>query len=402
MTPAELARARRRLVAFAADMFQPLARADQRRWGEVYLRGLMLDGKRKSIQPMAERLPDGNEQALQQFVSQSPWDWRPVRRRLAQQLTAAIDPDAWIVDDTGFPKYGKTSVGVARQYSGTLGKVANCQVGVSIHAATDQASCPINWRLFLPESWDGDAARRRAAHVPERVGHRPKGQLVLDMLDELAAWDLAPPVVVTDAGYGESGELRLGLEERGLAYVVQVKATTSAYPEAVEPDTAPYAGRGRRPQARYRVKRSSLGVLTLAAGPGAAKTVAWREGVRGMLRSRFVALRVRPAGVKLRRAVAGGELPVRWLLAEWPPSEPEPVKYWLSSLPEDTALVELVRLAKLRWRIEHDYRELKDGLGLDHFEGRSFQGWHHHVTLVSVAHAFITLQRLDPKAAAPA
>jgi SRSO17 transposase len=402
MTPAELARVRSRLVAFAADMFEPLARADQRRWGEVYLRGLMLDGKRKSIQPMAERLPDGDEQALQQFVNQSPWDWRPVRRRLAQQLTVAIDPDAWIVDDTGFPKYGKTSVGVARQYSGTLGKVANCQVGVSIHAATDQASCPINWRLFLPESWDGDAARRRAAHVPERVGHRPKGQLVLDMLDELAAWDLAPPVVVADAGYGESGELRLGLEERGLAYVVQVKATTSAYPEAVEPDTAPYAGRGRRPQARYRVKRSSLGALTLAAGPGAAKTIAWREGVRGTLCSRFVALRVRPAGVKLRRAVAGGALPVRWLLAEWPPSAPEPVKYWLSSLPEDTPLVELVRLAKLRWRIEHDYRELKDGLGLDHFEGRSFGGWHHHVTLVSAAHAFVTLQRLDPKAAAPA
>jgi SRSO17 transposase len=217
MTPAELARVRRRLVAFAAEVFQPLARADQRRWGECYLRGLMLDGKGKSIQPMAERLPDGNEQALQQFLSQSPWDWRPVRQRLATQMTAAVDPDAWIVDDTGFPKFGNASVGVARQYSGTLGKVANCQVGVSIHAATDQASCPIDWRLFLPESWDQDAARRRAAHLPEAVGHRPKGQLVLDMLDELAAWDLAPPVVVADAGYGESGELRLGLEGRGLA-----------------------------------------------------------------------------------------------------------------------------------------------------------------------------------------
>jgi SRSO17 transposase len=140
----------------------------------------------------------------------------------------------------------------------------------------------------------------------------------------------------------------------------------------------------------------------VAAGPSAAKTVAWREGTRGKLRSRFVALRIRPAGVKLRRAVAGGELAVRWLLAEWPGGQPEPVKYWLASLPEDTPLVELVRLAKLRWRIEHDYRELKDGLGLDHFEGRSFSGWHHHVTLVSVAHAFLTLQRLDPKPAAPA
>jgi len=402
MTPAELAQARRRLVAFAAEMFEPLARADQRRWGECYLRGLMLDGKRKSIQPMAERLPDGNEQALQQFVSQSPWDWRPVRQRLAQQMTAVVDPDAWVVDDTGFPKFGNASVGVARQYSGTLGKVANCQIGVSMHAATDQASCPINWRLFLPESWDDDHARRRAAHVPERVGHRPKWQLVLDMVDELGGWGLVPPVVVADAGYGESGELRLGLEARGLAYVVQVKGTTSAYPEAVGQEAAPYAGRGRRPRPRYRTRRSSLAQLVLAAGQAGAKTVAWREGVRGKLRSRFVALRVRPAGVKLRRAVQGGELPVRWLLAEWPADQPEPVKYWLASLPEDTALVELVRLAKLRWRVEHDYRELKDALGLDHFEGRSFGGWHHHVTLVSVAHAFVTLRRLNPKPAAPA
>jgi SRSO17 transposase len=317
-------------------------------------------------------------------------------------MTAAVDPDAWIVDDTGFPKYGTASVGVARQYSGTLGKVANCQVGVSIHAASDQASCPLDWRLFLPESWDQDQARRHAAHLPERVRHRPKWQLVLDMVEELGGWGLRPPVVVADAGYGESGELRLGLEARGLAYVVQVKATTSAYPEAVAPQVAPYPGRGRRPRARYRAKRSSLAQLVLAAGPSAAKTVAWREGTRGKLRSRFVALRVRPAGVKLRRAIQGGELQVRWLLAEWPDDQATPVKYWLASLPEEVPLVELVRLAKLRWRIEHDYRELKDGLGLDHFEGRSFAGWHHHVTLVSAAHAFITLQRLDPKPAAPA
>jgi SRSO17 transposase len=361
MTPAELARARRRLVAFATEVFQPLARVDQRRWGEVYLRGLMLDGKRKSIQPMAERLPDGNEQALQQFLSQSLWDWRPVRRRLATQMTAAVDPDAWIVDDTGFPKFGSASVGVARQYSGTLGKVANCQVGVSIHMATDQASCPIDWRLFLPQSWDQDAARRRAAHLPEQVRHRPKWQLVLDMLDELGGWRLAPPVVVADAGYGESGQLRLGLEERGLAYVVQVKATTSAYPEAVAQQAAPYRGRGRRPRARYRTRRSSLAELVVAAGRSAVKTVAWREGVRGKLRSQFVALRVRPAGVKLRRAAQGGELPVRWLLAEWPTDQPEPVKYWLASLPDDTPLQDLVRLAKLRWRIEMVFPQLAIG-----------------------------------------
>jgi SRSO17 transposase len=276
-------------------------------------------------------------------------------------MSSAVDPDAWIVDDTGFPKYGNASVGVARQYSGTLGKVANCQVGVSIHAATDQASCPVDWRLFLPESWDQDPERRRAAHVPEAVGHRPKWQLALDMVDELGGWGLAPPVVVADAGYGDSGELRLGLEARGLAYVVQVKATTSAYPEAVAQQIAPYAGRGRRPRPRYRTKRSSLAELVVAAGPSAAKTVAWREGTRGKLRSRFVALRVRPAGVRLRRAVAGGELPVRWLLAEWPADQPEPVKYWLASLPDDTALGELVRLAKLRWRVEMVFPQLAVG-----------------------------------------
>jgi SRSO17 transposase len=411
MTPAQLRRVRTRLLAFAQDIFESIPRKDQRRWGQTYLRGLLLDGKRKSIEPMATRLARGDpqadayalEQALQQFVNQSPWDWTAVRRRLAERMTAAIGPAAWVIDDTGFPKFGRYSVGVAPQYCGALGKVANCQVGVSIHATTDQASCPIDWRLFLPEEWDHDAERRRKAHLPADVHHRPKWQLALDMLDELAAWGLAPPVLLADAAYGEVAEFRLGLEQRQLAYVVQVPGTLSAYPQDVAPETVPYAGRGRPPVARYRQRRWSLRQLVLAAGPGAASTVAWREGADGApLAARFVALRVRPAGVRLRRAARGGQLPVRWLLAEWPDGEPEPVKYWLASLPETTPLQRLVGLAKLRWRVEHDYRELKDALGLDHFEGRSFKGWQHHVTLVSVAHAFVTLQRLDPKAAASA
>jgi SRSO17 transposase len=171
----------------------------------------------------------------------------------------------------------------------------------------------------------------------------------------------------------------------------------------VVPETVPYAGRGRPPVARYHQRRLSLRQLVLATGDQTAHTVTWRQGADGQpLASRFVALRVRPAGVKLRRATGGGELPVRWLLAEWPDGEAEPVKYWLATLPETTPLQQLVGLAKLRWRVEHDYRELKDALGLDHFEGRSWQGWHHHVTLVSVAHAFVTLERLDPKAVASA
>ncbi len=411
MTPVQLRRIRTRLTAFAEDLFQSIPRKDQRRWGQSYLRGLLLDGKRKSIQPMATRLARGDpaadayalEQALQQFVNQSPWDPVPVRRRLAERMTAAIQPAAWVIDDTAFPKFGRHSVGVAPQYCGALGKVANCQVGVSVHAATDQASCPIDWRLFLPESWDADAERRRKAHVPADQRHRPKWQLALDMLDELAAWDLVPPVLLADAAYGEVNEFRVGLEQRELAYVVQVPGTLSAYPPDVAPETVPSTGRGRPSLPRYRQPRSSLRQLVGAAGERAARTVAWREGADGQqLRSRFVALRVRPAGVQLRRVARGGELAVRWLLAEWPPGEAEPVKYWLASLPAEVPLARLVGLAKLRWRVEHDYRELKDALGLDHFEGRSFKGWHHHVTLVSVAHAFVTLERLDPKVRASA
>src|SRR6266516_4487147 len=395
ITPARLRRMRKRLVAFAEDVFASMPRTDQRQRGESYLRGLLLDGKRKSIEPMAARLAaadtDGQgegvrdlEQALQQFVNQSPWDPVPVRHRLAERMTAAIRPAAWVIDDTAFPKFGRHSVGVAPQYCGALGKVANCQVGVSVHAATDQASCPINWRLFLPEEWDHDAERRRTAH-------------------ELADWDLAAPVILADAAYGEVNGFRLGLEQRELAYVVQVPATISAYPQQVVPQTLPYAGRGQPSKPRYRQPRSSLRQLVLAAGERAARTLAWRDGADGTpLVSRFVALRVRPAGRQLRRAARGQELPVRHLLAEWPQGEPEPVTYWLASLPETASLQQLVGLAKLRWRVEHDYRELKDALGLDHFEGRSFKGWHHHVTLVSVAHAFVTLERLDPKAAASA
>jgi SRSO17 transposase len=401
MTPAELAAIRGRLEGFADDIFESLPRRDQRARGACYLRGLMLDGRRKSVEPMAARL--GGEvhyQALHHFVATSPWDWRPVRRRLAERLVGGLGSTAWAVDDTGFPKDGACSVGVQRQYSGTLGKTANCQLGVSVNAVTEQASCPLGWRLFVPESWDGDLERRAACRVPGSVGHRPKWQLVLDMLDELEQWELRPPVLVADAGYGEVGEFRSGLDDREVPYVVQVKADTSAYAEEVRPTTAPYTGRGRRPQPRYRDKPCSLTQLALAAGPQACVELIWRRGSKGLQRSCFVALRVRPAGIALRRQAAarsdgvGWELPLRWLLAEWPTDKAEPVKYWLSNLPEDTPTVELVRLGKLRWRIEQDYRELKGALGLDHFEGRSFGGWHHHVTLVSVAHGFLTLERL--------
>lgn len=396
----ELARVRGRLVEFGGEMFASMKRKDQRRWGEVYVRGLMLDGKRKSIEPMAARLPDGDEQCLQQFVNQSPWDPVAVRRALARRMTRELASEAWVIDDTGFPKFGKDSVGVARQYSGCLGKIGNCQIGVSVNAATENASCPLDWRLFVPEEWDEDTEfnreRRRKTRLPEDLHHTEKWRLALEMIDELISWGLTPPVVLGDGAYGDVTELRSGLEDREIAYVLDVKGATSAYREDVTPTQPPRPeGRGRPPALRYREDPSSLKQLALAAGKNAAVTVTWREGTRGKMNSRFIALRVRPANIELRRHAHnnGEELPVRWLVCEWPSKEPEPTKYWLSNLPADTPLKQLVRLAKMRFRIEQDYRELKDALGLDHFEGRSYPGWNHHVTLVSVAQAFLTLER---------
>jgi SRSO17 transposase len=396
----ELARVRGRLVEFSEEMFASIRRKDQRRWGEVYLRGLMLDGKRKSIEPMAARLADGDEQCLQQFVNQSPWDPVPVRRAVAVRMSRELAPEAWVIDDTGFPKFGRRSVGVARQYSGALGKVGNCQIGVSINAAGENASCPLNWRLFVPEEWDEQSRwnqeRRKQARLPEDVFHVEKWRLGLVMIDELIGWGVTPPVIIGDGAYGDTTEFRTGLEQRGLDYLLDVKSATSAYPEQVKPEQPPRRpGRGRPPSVRYRQDPSSLKQLALDAGKKAAVTVTWREGTRGKMSSRFLALRVRPANIDLRRQAhkAGDELPVRRLICEWPAKEAEPTKYWLSNLPDQAPLKQLVRLAKMRFRIEQDYRELKDALGLDHFEGRSYPGWNHHVTLVSAAHAFLTLER---------
>jgi SRSO17 transposase len=405
----ELARVRGRLVEFAGEMFASMRRKDQRRWGEVYLRGLMLDGKRKSIEPMAARLPDGDEQCLQQLVNQSPWDPVPVRRALARRMSREIAPVAWVIDDTGFPKFGKMSVGVARQYSGALGKVGNCQIGVSINAASEDASCPLDWRLFIPEEWDEDSelnrSRRTKTKLPDDVHHVEKWRQALVMIDELIGWGITPPVVLGDGAYGDVTELRTGLEARGIEYVLDVKGGTSAYRENVKPEQPERRpGRGRPPAARYREDPSSLKALVLAAGKHAAVSVTWREGTRGKLNSRFLALRVRPASIHLRREAHANEteLDVRWLICEWPSKASEPTKYWLSNLPADTPLKQLVSLAKIRWRIEQDYRELKDALGLDHYEGRTYPGWQHHVTLVSVAHAFLTLQRRRPQLTAAA
>jgi len=427
MTPEEMDQVRPRLEAFAAEMLGGLARSDQRAKGELYLRGLMLDGKRKSMYPMAERLGVDHQQ-LQQFVTSSTWDHAEVRARVARWAEGSIRPEAYVIDDSGFPKDGLDSPGVARMYSGTLGKVGNCQIGVSVHAVTDRASAAINWRLFMPNSWDDTAMtdpalaaevrrRRTRCKIPDDVRHREKWRLSLDMLDQILGprtaetaqgWGLAPLPVVSDGGYGDITEFRLGLEDRDLTYAVAVKGTTSAYAADAVPTVPPYRGRGRPPRPRYRDDPTNLAGLALAAGRRALRRVTWRRGSRkkpdnptASMRSRFMALRVRPANRDIPRHT-DGSLPECWLIVEWPPGKDEPTDYWLSNLPVDTPLRELVRLAKIRWRIEHDYRELKDGLGLDHFEGRSYLGWHRHVTLTTLAQAFCTQLRNDPKAPAPA
>ncbi|MGW9048491.1 IS701 family transposase [Streptomyces lydicus] len=387
---------------FAGEVFAPLARRDQRAKGSLYLRGLLLDGRRKSMQPMAERLGVDHQQ-LQQFMTSSTWPVEQVRARLAWRAVAAVRPQVWVVDDTGFPKDGRSSPGVARQYSGTLGKVGNCQIGVSVHAASDTASCPLSWRLFLPATWDGpDAeARRRACRIPDTEHHRPKWQLALDMLDELAAAGLRPAVLVADAGYGANADFRRGLDGRGLAWMLQVKGEMTAHGEEAVPYQPDYGGLGPRPLPRYRTRPAALREHVLAAGRTSGRTLTWRKGSKAAMSSHFVLLRVRLAGRRPKPA-ADGTIPLVWLIAQWPEGEAEPVKYWISNLPADLPAKDLVRLAKARWRIEHDYRELKTALGLDHFEGRSFVGWHRHVTLVTAAHLFLTEQRRHPKAPARA
>nr|WP_233512246.1 transposase [Micromonospora deserti] len=327
MDERELARVRARLEDFAAGVFAGLRRSDQRATGLRYLRGLMLDGRRKSMQPMAERLGVDHQQ-LQQFLTSSTWDVAGVRRRLA---TAAIDvvvPQVWVVDDTGFPKDGKASACVARQYSGTLGKVANCQIAVSVHAATDAASAVLNWRLFVPESWDDSCVpgpdgkpanaharrlrqqpvtrdqagakkphprvqvppaeqidqirrRRTASKVPDAERYRPKWLMALEMLDELAAWGLRPPLLTADAGYGQVAEFRQGLTERGISYIVATTSSTTAQPGDAQPVEVPYAGVGKYPTPKYPDPARSLKDLTLAHGaerdaPGALACPATR------------------------------------------------------------------------------------------------------------------------------
>lgn len=381
-----------RLEKFLLKLLRNVGRSERRHHGSLYVQGLLLDGERKSIEPLAERVPGGNVQALQQFVGQSPWAWEPVRRLLAQQMDEELLPaTAWIVDDTGFPKQGHESVGVARQYSGTLGKLGNCQVAVAVHLATEEESMPLDWALYLPQAWIEDRERCRKAGVPANTPFRTKGELAVELIDHLLGWGLGRQPILADAGYGNNSGFRQALAHRQLHYVVGVESSTVVWDqptERVQRRRRAAPGRPRRPY-YYRHPPQALSALATTLPAERWRTVTWRQGRRGAPRSRFAACRVQPAH---GHAQGKPELEAVWLLIEWPSETEAPTKYWFSNLPEGVSLRRLVRLAKLRWRVEQNYQQLKEELGLDHYEGRGWQGWHHHVTLVCLAYAFLLLE----------
>ena len=371
--------------------------------GGLYLRGLLEQGPRKSLEPLCERLgADADYQSMQQFLAVSPWDPAVVLRNVAERVVSVIGVEAWVLDDTGFVKDGKRSPGVKRQYSGTLGKIGNCQLGVSLHAVGERGTLPLGWALYLPEEWCTDTERRRQAKIPDGVRFQTKPQLGVDLVEQAVGWGLDGAPVLGDEAYGDNTALRERLHQAGREYVLAVGAQTTVYaPEttfAVPPRTS---GRGR-PPSRPRADREPEAIKTLIArlGPHAAQTVSFRDGPDGTpMTSQFLFVRVRAAHDVAGRHGAPRE---QWLIAEWPDGSEAPLDYWISNMAPDTPPERLARLARLRWKIELDYRQLKGELGLDHYEGRSWLGWHHHTALITAAHGFLTLERMRPNHPRPA
>jgi SRSO17 transposase len=403
MNQRELQQLDRELTAYLESMIVGMGRPERRQAMADYVTGLLIDGERKSIEPMAGRLVDqkseiqGMRQRLQQCVTVSTWSDDEMLLRLAVKAEAELPGvEAWVVDDTGFPKKGNHSVGVQRQYSGTLGRKDNCQVAASLHLASERGSVCMGMQLYLPESWTSDRKRCRAVGVPDEVPFRTKWQISLAQIDATLEWGLARRVLLADAGYGDVTEYRDGLVARGIEYIVGVQGSLVAWAPGTgpipPPKTRPPGQAGKFPT-RWKTgedKPLSLLSLAIARGRSACKMVHWREGSRGRQSSHFGAVRIRTAHLHLQGAPPGDE---QWLLYEWPDDEKEPTKLWLATLKANTPIKQLVRLAKLRWRVERDYQEMKQEIGLDHFEGRGWIGFHHHATLCAIAHGFLALRR---------
>jgi len=350
---------------------------------------------------MADRLPDGDVQALQQFINQSSWPTKEVQASLARKVEREFVPEAyWLVDEVSFPKQGKHSVGVARQYCGALGKTANCQVAVTLDLGTEESSTPLDWGLYLPESWINDPVRRKKAGIPEEIKFKTKTELALDLIDEVRRWGLQDRLILSDSGYGDAYEFRQGLRSRELDYVVQVSGDLTGWTEDPHPAEPPMKRGGKIPRKRLYAEElpptRSLGQMATDLSPQSWKKITWREGTKGPLSSRFARVMVWMAGGLMQGKTM--KVPPEELLIEWPEGADKPRKYWLSILPrQQSSFRGLVCKAKGRFRVDQDYEEMKGEVGLDHFEGRSWQGWHHHVTLVTLAYAFLMLERMGHK-----
>lgn len=387
---------------YLEHLSEGLGHADRHAGLRGYCTGLMLPLARKSVEPMAARVDpmhaSARHQALHHFVAKAEWSHTEMLRRVAQWVIPKMDFSQggwWIIDDTGFPKQGRHSVGVARQYCGMLGKQDNCQVAVSISLASTQGSLPVAWQLYLPEDWAVDTERRAKAGVPDGVGFATKAQIALKQLRTLQEEGAPPHCVLADAGYGVDNAFRQALSDMGLLYAVGITSAVVVWPPGIQPlPPKPYSGVGRPPVVPQRtatLQPMSVKALAMSLPAQRFQTVVWREGSNAPLSGRFAAVRVRHAGGNVGKARLR---PEQWLLIEWPAREAEPSKYFLSTLPEDTPIEELISVAHQRWRIERDYQDLKQDFGLGHYEGRGWRGFHHHAALSIAAYGFLMAERL--------
>jgi len=393
-----------RLAAYFADIASGLVRSEQRRNAELYARGLMEAGARKSLEPLVARLGGGpvEYEALQHFLADSPWDPAVVDRAVAERVCAVVEPTAWVLDDTGVPKDGKHSPGVKRQYSGTLGKIGSCQVAVSLHAVSAKGTVPLGFRLYLPEDWCADPVRRRETKIPASVEFQTKPAIGGELVARAAGWRIRRAPVLGDQAYGNDAKLRTCLHADGIDYVLSVGPECDVFDLGTVfavPPRKP-GSRGPAPSAlRTESEPRSIAELVAGLDADAFQAVAFRDSDGRQLVSRFAFVRVIAAHPVTRDRQAPRE---EWLIVECPEGRDEPTDYWISNLPADTEPEQLARLARLRWMIELDYKQLKGELGLDHYEGRSYLGFHHHCTLVTAAHGFLTLERADPNHQRPA